>query len=98
MNEKTSSVIQYADLRVLAMLGVLLFFLFLSMGSGMMQSSPVEATPTPEGEMLAPTVTPLPPEYLGNYAQTTGIILATSVIVLIVVGGVLYGLLSNKKQ
>lgn len=98
MNEKSSSMIQYTDLRVLGLLGVLLFFLFLSMGSSFLQSSSFEATPTPEGEMLSLTATPLPPEYLGNYAQTTGIILATSVIVLIVVGGVLYGLLSNKKR
>jgi|YNPNPStandDraft_1061719.scaffolds.fasta_scaffold20566_3 hypothetical protein len=98
MNDNSSSTISYRDFRVFALLGVLLFFLFLSLGANVLQTSSLEATPTPESALVSPTVTPLPPEYLDNYAQTTGIILATAVIVLIVVGSVLYGLLSNKKR
>lgn len=97
MNEKPSF-IQYNDLRILGLLGLLLFFLFLTMGWNVLETSPLEVTVTPEAGVISPTSTPLPPEYLDNYAQTTGIILATSVIVLIVVGSVLYGMLSNKKR
>ena len=43
-------------------------------------------TPDPN---LPPTRTPLPPEYLSNSNQTVGITLASVVLVLIVVGGVL---------
>ncbi len=95
---KASSTISYRDFRVIALLVVLLFFLFLSLGANLLQNSSLDATPTPEGVLVSPTVTPLPPEYLDNYAQTTGIILATSVIVLIVVGSVLYGMVSNRKR
>lgn len=44
----------------------------------------------------SPTQTLLPPEYLQNSGQTTGVILVAMVMVLIVVGGVLYTLINER--
>lgn len=57
----------------------------------------VGLTPTPIPAFQAsPTQTLLPPEYLQNSGQTTGIILVAMVMVLIVVGGVLYTLIKER--
>lgn len=47
-----------------------------------------EATPAP-GLDSTPTKTPLPPELMANYQQTTGVIVFAGMIVLVVVGGIL---------
>jgi hypothetical protein len=44
-----------------------------------------------------PTLTPLPPEYVTNSQQTTGIIFVASIMVLIVVFGVLHTLVTEKR-
>ena len=59
----------------------------------------VQTTPTPQPALLAgPTPTLLPPEYLTNSSQTTGIVLVAAVMVLIVVGGVFYTLLKERPE
>ena len=44
---------------------------------------------TPEQSLdSTPTKTPLPPELMANYQQTTGVIVFAGIVVLVVVGGV----------
>jgi Na+-transporting methylmalonyl-CoA/oxaloacetate decarboxylase gamma subunit len=55
------------------------------------------ATPTPsELTQAAPTHTPFPAELLGNYKQTTGVIIVASLLVLIIVGGVFFQLIHER--
>jgi hypothetical protein len=59
------------------------------------QASP---TPTPTAAIAAvPSRTPFPEELLANYQQTTGIIIFAGVLVLIIVGGVFFQLLNERK-
>lgn len=59
----------------------------------------VQVTPTPRPLLQAgPTQTLLPPEYLTNSSQTTGIILVAALMVLIVVGGVFYTLVKERSD
>ena len=65
------------------------------------QNTPVQVqlTPTPKPALQSgPTPTLLPPEYLTNSGQTTGIVLVSALMVLIVVGGVFYTLLKERNE
>jgi len=54
-----------------------------------LKQSPAKATPTPTQRFVLPTFTPIPTIYYDTGRQTTGIILASTVLVMIVVFGVL---------
>lgn len=58
----------------------------------------VQEAPTEELMQPTPTQTPLPPELLANYQQTTGVILFAGVVVLVVVAGVLNELIRERKS
>ncbi len=52
---------------------------------------------TPQTDEAAPTQTPLPPELLANYQQTTGVIIFAGLVVLVVVAGVFNELIRERR-
>ncbi|GAP05637.1 MAG TPA: hypothetical protein DEQ80_04835 [Anaerolinea thermolimosa] len=58
-------------------------------GQEKMASIQMQEATTDQWLDSTPTKTPLPPELMANYQQTTGVIVFAGVVVLVVVGGVL---------
>lgn len=59
----------------------------------------IQVTPTASSDVQATlTSTPLPPELLDNYQETTGVILVAGVVVLIIVASIFSELLIERRS